>query len=57
MLFKEPLLFITTYIEKLNAAIETHSPGQELSRKQRYWLSFTGVRLGRLKSILPHIPE
>jgi len=40
MLFKEPLPFITTYIEKLNAAIETHSPGQELSRKQRYWLSF-----------------
>lgn len=40
MLFNEPLPFIKNYINELNNAIIMCCPGQCLSRKQRYWLSF-----------------
>lgn len=40
MLIGEPLPFIKNYIEKLNEAIKAHCPEKELSRIQRYWLSF-----------------
>ena len=40
MLIGEPLPFIKNYIEKLNEAIKTYCPEKELSRIQRYWLSF-----------------
>lgn len=40
MLIGEPLPFIKNYIEKLNEAIKAHFPEKELSRIQRYWLSF-----------------
>lgn len=40
MLFIEPLPFVTQYIEDLNTAINKCCPSRQLSRKQRYWLSF-----------------
>jgi len=40
MLIGEPLPFIKNYIEKLNEDIKAHCPEKELSRIQRYWLSF-----------------
>lgn len=46
MIIGEGLPFIQDYIEAVNEAIKTHSPGSELTRIQRYWLSF--VILGLL---------
>ena len=40
MLIEKPLPFVTTFIEALNDAIKIHQPGSELSRTQKYWLSF-----------------
>jgi hypothetical protein len=40
MLIGEPLPFIKNYIDKLDEAIKTYCPGNELSRIQRCWLSF-----------------
>lgn len=45
MLFKEPLPFIKNYIDELNEAIKICCPGQQLSRKQRYWLSFCAMSI------------
>jgi hypothetical protein len=46
MIIGEGLPFIQNYVETLNEAIKTHSPESELTRLQRYWLSF--VILGLL---------
>lgn len=46
MIINENLPFITNYVNSLNEAIKKHSPESELSRLQRYWLSF--VILGML---------
>jgi hypothetical protein len=40
MLFEEPLPFMRDYVDELNNAIKTFCPGRQLSRIQRYWLSF-----------------
>lgn len=40
MLFEEPLPFVKDYVDELNDAIKTFCPGRQLSRIQRYWLSF-----------------
>ena len=40
MLFEEPLPFVINYISTLNEAIKTSCPERQLSRIQRYWLSF-----------------
>jgi hypothetical protein len=46
MIIGEGLPFIQSYISALNEAIKAQSPGKELTRIQRYWLSF--VILGLL---------
>lgn len=46
MIIGEGLPFIQDYIQALNEAIKAHSPDRELTRTQRYWLSF--VILGLL---------
>ncbi len=46
MIIGEGLPFIQNYIQALNEAIKAHSPDRELTRTQRYWLSF--VILGLL---------
>lgn len=46
MIIGKGLPFIQDYVEALNEAIKKHSPDYELSRLQRYWLSF--VILGLL---------
>jgi hypothetical protein len=40
MLFETPLPFISEFIEILNGAIKEHKAGCELTRIQRYWISF-----------------
>jgi len=40
MFFSQAAPFVTTFIEDLNRAIETHKPGHGLSTIQRGWLSF-----------------
>jgi hypothetical protein len=45
MLFIEPLPFIREYINELDEAIKTCCPGRQLSRKQRYWLSFCAMAI------------
>lgn len=40
MLFKEPLPFIQNYVDNLNEAIKVCCPDRQLSRIQRWWLSF-----------------
>ena len=45
MLLKEPLPFIKNYIDELNEGINKCCPGQQLSRKQRYWLSFCAMSI------------
>jgi hypothetical protein len=40
MFFSQAAPFVTTFIEDLNRAIETHKPGHGLSATQRGWLSF-----------------
>lgn len=45
MLFKEPLPFIKNYIDELNEAIKICYPGRQLSRTQRYWLSFCAMSI------------
>lgn len=46
MIIGEGLPFIQDYVEAVNETIKTHSPENELTRIQRYWLSF--VILGLL---------
>lgn len=46
MIISEGLPFIQDYVGALNEVIKTHSPSNELTRIQRYWLSF--VILGLL---------
>lgn len=46
MIIGEGLPFVRDYVEAVNEAIKTHSPECELTRLQRYWLSF--VILGLL---------
>ena len=46
MIIGEGLPFIHDYVESLNEALKAHSPQDELTRIQRYWLSF--VILGLL---------
>lgn len=41
MLTIEPLPFIRDFIDQLNRAIKAHCPDKQLSRAQRYWLSFS----------------
>jgi hypothetical protein len=45
MLFKEPLPFVKYYIDELNEAIKMRCPGRQLTRKQRYWLSFCAMSI------------
>lgn len=40
MIIGEGLPFIRDYVDGLNEAIKAHSPENELTRIQRYWLSF-----------------
>jgi hypothetical protein len=39
ILISQPLPFVTTFIDAINAAIQEHRPGSRgLSRTQRWWL-------------------
>ena len=40
MLLKEPVKFVTEFIDAVNQEIKTTHPGKRLTKIQRYWLSF-----------------